>query len=742
MACLPAGASAAGMRLTLLADGDRPVSPRVFLPTLFALFDRAGARSVPTAAATAVPSDTPTPLPTPTDLPTPTATPEVCGTLAERVHVAPIDIAPNVIQVSGTRGRTTYPVYLAPLPDNGAKVAWSDVDDTVHVTRIDAFGARVADDVEVAGSEVRGLVAEADGGTTMAVVNGVVLSLMRLDAAGKSIFKKDLVGLQSQTLTGSKWVDDWGHESRLVWAENVYALYSGNTQFFGANGKHQGDLYWFFDKDGNKVTRDREGWDWGCSHSLDLRLAHNGTRFGPACLSDSYPSKGFHFNHREKVIRAEPSGDASGNSDGRLGGWVPLKDGFLMSFASPEGRASTDVGVVHVSNDADIGPVHWLTNTAGVTEDGPHLARYGKNTFLASWTANGSHLIAEIKEDGTILEGPVAIDAPIAPKDDMMTMADGDVAWAYAWDDRKVLKTVRVDACGGRGIAPPTAPATRVPPPTPTPVGPTVEPTDGPSPTPRPIPTQGPQSCSNVITNGSFEDGTRGWTISGESGAGFSDRSGGKFAAKLLGRNDVTAEFRQKVTVPRDAASAHLVYWWKMTSAEAVTSKSPFDFVNISVDGSTAATSAVEVLSNLAGRDSWRLSAYALPVDRTQMVIFSAGSNKRDATTFLIDDVELWVCSNAPAAFPSIGVDPASGAASTNFTGHGTGFDPGEPVQHWALEPDTRLRFDLGAATAGDDGAVTAPFQVRATVGEWRWMAAGETGRRPGTAAFRVTGAQ
>ncbi|MCC7018119.1 MAG: hypothetical protein IT332_00095 [Ardenticatenales bacterium] len=735
------GASAADSGRDALQQSERG-SVAAFLPLALARHSRAGAGSVPTAAATAVPTDTPPP--TATDTPEPTATPTtaVCGPLAERVRVTSVDVSPAEVQVATGRGRSWWPIYLAPLTDGGAKIAWSDTEAQVHVTKIDGDGRRLGDDAVVAGDEVRGLVAHTDGGTAMLVVTGNVMSLVRLDAAGATVFRKDLVGLQPQTVTGSKWVDSWGHEGRLVFAENTYAAYFGHTQFFGANGKHQGDLLWFFDPDGNKITREREGWDWGCSHSLDLRLAHNGTRFGPVCLSDAYPKEGFHFNHRETMIRAEPSGDGSGGSDARLGGWVPLPNGFLMSFASPEGRASTDVGLVHVSNDAEIGAVRWLTNSAAVVEDGPHLARYGRDQFLASWTADAAHLAALVKEDGTFIEGPVAIEATIGARNDMQTMPDGDVAWAHAWGDMHALKTVRVDACGAQAVLPPTPRPTVRPTDAPTPVGPTAVPTDGPSPTPRPLPTKGPQACTNVITNGNFEDGTRGWTIDGETGIAASDHGGGKFGAKLLGRNDVTSDLRQPVTVPRGSASAHLSYWWRMQSGEAATSKDPFDWVGVSVDGSTVRTEALEVLSNLSGRDGWRLSAYALDVDRTQKLIFSAGSNKRDASTFVIDDVQLIVCSGAPATFPSLSVDPGSGAASTRFNGSGDGFQAGEAVQHWAIEPGSRLRFDLGTAAAGDDGSLGTAFGVRATVGEWRWMAAGTTSTLPGTAAFRVTGAQ
>ena len=77
--------------------------------------------------------------------------------------------------------------------------------------------------------------------------------------------------------------------------------------------------------------------------------------------------------------------------------------------------------------------------------------------------------------------------------------------------------------------------------------------------------------------------------------------------------------------------------WWKRDSAEAATSTKPYDMVNVAADGSTAAATALEVLSNLSGRDGWRLSADRLAPDRARELVFHATSNRRDATTFLIE---------------------------------------------------------------------------------------------------------
>lgn len=721
--------------LVVRSAGAGPIEPlqdegrsfHAWLPLAAVGFAREDNAHPPAIAASPTPSDTPTPEPTAT------ATPVVCGPLGTRLRVRTVDVSPEIVKVSANRGRTAFPVYHAPRLDGGALVGWADAAGLVHVTTVDSDDRRAAPDMTVAGDEIRGLVAHDDGGAALLVVKGTVLSLVRFDATGGQLFKKDLIGLQSQTVTGSKWVDDWGHEARLLWAAGEYSVYSGHTQYFGAQGKHQGDLRWHFDADGNRLEGRDKGWDWGCSHSLDLRLAHNGLRFGPVCLTDAYPEPpGIYFNHNEVRIRREPSGDGRGNSDARLGGWVPLEDGFLLNFASPEGRPSTDVGLVKLFADGQLGVLHWLTDTPGITEDAPHLARYGRDEFLASWMATGDHLLAVVDEDGLVKEGPTRIEAAVGARDDFQTMPDGDVAWAYG-DNGSNLSLVRVDACGSPPVVTPVPTFTRP--------APTTVPTAGPSPTPTITPTPGPGSCRNVLTNGNFEGGLASWTFSGEVGASFSDHAGGQLGVELLGRNDVTAELRQKFTLPAGATSAHLVYWWKMTSAEAVTSTKPYDMVNVSASGATAPPGVLEVLSNLAGRSGWLPSAYAVPVGAASEVVFSATSNKRDATTFLMDDVQLIACTGSAGGFPVAAVDPPSGPATTTFRASATGFTPNEAVNHWALEPATLLRFDSGKLSAASDGSLAATFQVRGTVGAWRWNAVGDQSLRPGSAGFTVTGA-
>jgi hypothetical protein len=260
------------------------------------------------------------------------------------------------------------------------------------------------------------------------------------------VFDEDLVGGRVQSET-KKWIDDWTHEGRMVWTGNLFATYFGHTSN-RINGKHQGDLLWLFDGNGKQVSGDSVGqldWDWGCSHSLDVRLAYDqpGDRIGSACLSDCHPGKGIFFD-RSYLISSEPSGNCVGHSDASLGGLVPAEDGFVVSYASNVGRKSLDIALVRMYNDGFIGSPQFLTETPKVQEAAPHLARYGDN-LLAGWKDGSALKVAVVTEGGKVLEGPVAITANVGERDDFVNYPNGDIGWAYTVGGK--LSVARIQAC-------------------------------------------------------------------------------------------------------------------------------------------------------------------------------------------------------------------------------------------------------------------------------------------------------
>lgn len=375
-----------------------------------------------------VPADTP---------PVPCSTP-----LADRVRVTAVSVAPARVETyGGGYFSPDRPVILSPLPDGTSKVAWTDGTGQVHVTPLDGNDARRGPDVTLPGTEVRGFVALPDGAAVLVRRDDDVMAVVRVNDAGVETFATHLVGDEPHDVEGSRWIDDWSHDGRLAWSGTQFAAYHGQTGNHGSAGNHQGDRYVLLDPAGRQTVV----WDWGCSHSLDVRLAWNGSAFGPVCLSDCYPGKGIYYNHRG-LVRSEPSGDCAGRSSAELGGLAGDGDGFLLTFVSREGRSSADVGLVHIDTGGAVGEVAWLTDTAGVDEAGAHLAAYGP-AYLAGWTAGGTGRLAVVAASGAILEGPADVAAESGARNDFVTWPNGDAGWAYAWGDTSRLQVVRVSRC-------------------------------------------------------------------------------------------------------------------------------------------------------------------------------------------------------------------------------------------------------------------------------------------------------
>ena len=361
--------------------------------------------------------------------------------LADRVIVTSIDVSPASVAVGSSGGFSeNKPVMLSPLADGTSKVAWTDGAGTVHITPLDANDPRAGDDTTLAGDEVRGFVA-LDVGAVLLLRRDDSMVLVQLDGHGNELSEQVLAGDNSHGHVGDQWIDSWSHEGRLATSGSEYAAYFGLTQLWDS-GNHQGDALHYLDASGNPTGG---GWSWGCSHSLDVRMAYSGATPGPVCLSDCYPGKGIYFDHYTEVF-ADPSGNCAGSSDTTLGGLVPVSGGFLLTFTSPVGRASDDVALIRIGASGSPGAPVWLTDTPTVDESAAHLAPYGPD-YLVSWVGSGGTQIAVVEVAGTLLEGPVTTDARVGDRDDIVGHADGDAGWAFAWGGGGELKVVRVLYC-------------------------------------------------------------------------------------------------------------------------------------------------------------------------------------------------------------------------------------------------------------------------------------------------------
>lgn len=275
------------------------------------------------------------------------------GPLAGRLRVVEVPL-PAKVQLTSPHDYFSRerPIMLAPGGDGTYRIGWTDASGKAHVTKLGLKDQRIGQDTVLDGEAIRGLVAN-DGGFTALLRKGEYMHLARYLDEGRPVFAVRLVGGEPKEVVGSKWIDSL-HESRLAWSGQAYAAYFSHTQRHGDGVAHQGDLLRFFDGSGGRMEG---GWEWGCSHNLDTRLAWNGAAFGAVCLSDPFPH-GIQIwssfgGGSSSLVRQEPKAFPD-KDDVTLGGLVPVPDGFWMSFTSPEGRDSSDVGVVRVGNSAEV----------------------------------------------------------------------------------------------------------------------------------------------------------------------------------------------------------------------------------------------------------------------------------------------------------------------------------------------------------------------------------------------------
>jgi PKD repeat protein len=154
------------------------------------------------------------------------------------------------------------------------------------------------------------------------------------------------------------------------------------------------------------------------------------------------------------------------------------------------------------------------------------------------------------------------------------------------------------------------------------------------------------------LTNGSFSQGTSGWTLVGDFWAGTNlsnYRTSPGYAAggvDSVGRpqNSAVGWMYQAVTIPSGATSATLSFYYNITSQE--TSSTGHDVLNVTIQDSAGHyLKAVKILSN---RDQASLGTYRrVSADvtsykgQTIRVNFLATTNDTNPTVFRIDDVSL-----------------------------------------------------------------------------------------------------
>ncbi len=185
----------------------------------------------------------------------------------------------------------------------------------------------------------------------------------------------------------------------------------------------------------------------------------------------------------------------------------------------------------------------------------------------------------------------------------------------------------------------PTNTPTNTPPP-----AATNTPTNTPLPAATNTPTPTPSSGSQLIQNGGFESGSSSWVESSSGGYEIVDSSNphsGAASAYLCGYNSCADTIYQTVSIPSNATSATLTYYWYMSTQE--TSHS-YDFMYVRVRNSSGTTlTTLQTVSDGSSANGWQSASYDVSAykGQTVQIAFVATNDSQYSTNFYVDDVLL-----------------------------------------------------------------------------------------------------
>jgi len=315
-------------------------------------------------------------------------------------------------------------VFGAPTSADGAVAAWSG-GDGVHVVTLDGSGATIGSEVTVPGERPYGLAIADDGTIGLLVNRGMdALYLVALNADGSSRFEQLLIGEVDHGVTDNEWFGTGIRDGRLTWTGSQWAAYYTLQRLWNDGVAHYGDQLRLVNADG---TSDRNIWGWGCSHSMEVRLAHDGSSLGPLCASDCFPDKGVFFNHRT-MLHTDSRANCSGGYSAHLGGVAPMASGFVVAFTAGDGRGSEDVATARIDGSGSAAETVFLTDAAG-DETAPNIAPFDSGVIVG-WVSGSASMLQRVSPDGTGMGAAESVpSAGLAEASDFFAFTNGDAGW-------------------------------------------------------------------------------------------------------------------------------------------------------------------------------------------------------------------------------------------------------------------------------------------------------------------------
>lgn len=370
-------------------------------------------------------------------------------------------------------------VAFAPVRNGTAYVAWTDdATGRVLVTPLNEQWERAGNDIETNSHEVGGLVGHDDGFALLTLradpsgsggdpnLYGTV-TLLRYQR-GSETFAVPLTGLNSIT-------QRYGSAVRDVAPGYLYGRLAWNGAKYGAyfivqsapedpQGPQLTDKLVYIDDSGGAL---RGGFSGKCVSNQGLRLWPEPDVYIPICLADALPAPGLNLVAEDQApLLLAPEAHEPGWSGGQMGSIVKLSDntyfvGWLSRDIDPAaatsqpGRVANDIAMVRLGADRQpIRDKRWLVETEGVAETNLHFARYGQSQILMVWdsirdvhcdkmcfgTYAGTHASVLDHEGNVVKAGTIR--AVPNHHDDLVTLPNGDVAWAYVPDSARDYSTV------------------------------------------------------------------------------------------------------------------------------------------------------------------------------------------------------------------------------------------------------------------------------------------------------------
>lgn len=218
------------------------------------------------------------------------------------------------------------------------------------------------------------------------------------------------------------------------------------------------------------------------------------------------------------------------------------------------------------------------------------------------------------------------------------------------------------------------------------------------------------ESCEPLVQNGGFENGSSPWVLGGFTYISIDNPHTGSYSAWLGGNNYAYDTLYQMITIPGDATSANISYYWYMDTEEW---SHPWDYMYVKIrNASGYDLRTLEVISDGSTPNSWVLSSFDIRefIGQTVQVYFEAITDGSLVTDFFVDDVSLNICSpgGAPFVTPTpIPTNTPSPTTAWTFSGSVTDSVSSLPVSGATVTLYRLSGLDWQAAntvTTGADG--------------------------------------